>query len=74
MTNAEMVNAIRNDNITEELINALIDFKWETDTYGFLNEYGHIDDEGVREQAREEVIYMLDNDRDTLILDIEGEE
>ena len=71
MTVEEIIKRITAGDKSEELIQALIDFKWETDPYGVMDAYGHIDDEGVREQMRDEVVYMLENDTVTLILDIE---
>lgn len=73
MTLAEMIKRITAGDKSEELINALIEFKWETDPYGVMDAYGHIDDEGVREQMRDEVVYMLDNDPVTLVLEVEEE-
>lgn len=72
MTNIEMVNAVRANNITEKLIDALVEFKWNYDPYGIMEAFGgHIDDEGVREQVIEEVKYLLENDREILIDELE---
>ena len=59
MTKEEMVAAIEAGNITEELVNAIVEFEWELDPYEVLNNYGHIDDEGVRERMAVDVWYAL---------------
>ena len=72
MTNIEMVEAIITNAITEELINNLVAFKWDYDPYGIMEAFGgHIDDEGVREQVVAEVVYLLENDREVLIDELE---
>lgn len=59
MTKEEMITAIEAGNITEELVNAIVEFEWELDPYEVLNNYGHIDDEGVRERMAVDVWYAL---------------
>ena len=59
MTKEEMVAAIEAGNITEELVDALVEYEWDIDPYEVLNNYGHIDDEGVREKMAEDVRYAL---------------
>ena len=58
---------------SEELVNALIEFKCDYDPYGVMDAYGHIDDEGVREQMADEVNYLLDNEPAILIEEIKFE-
>ena len=74
MTNREMIKRIIDGDKSEELVNALVEFKWNYDPYGVMDAYGHIDDEGVREQMADEVRYLLDNDTVVLIDEIEFEE
>ena len=61
MTKEEMVAAIEAGNITEELVNAIVEFEWDLDPYEVLNNYGHLDDEGVREKMAEDVRYALNH-------------
>lgn len=76
MTHEEMIKRINEGDRSEELVNALIDFKWDFDPYGVMDAYGHIDDEGVREQMADEVNYLLENEPALLIdeikFDMEG--
>lgn len=67
MTLTEIKTAVQEHNITDELINALVLFSWDFDTYGFLNEYGAIDDEGVREAVAEEMRYQVEHCTEELI-------
>ena len=48
--------------VSAETLNSLVNFYWDYDAFGILDTYGHIDDEGVREQVREEIICRLDSD------------
>ena len=73
MTKEEMVAAIEAGNITEELVNAIVEFEWELDPYEVLNNYGHIDDEGVREKMAEDVRYALSHNPKDAIEYIKGE-
>lgn len=57
----EMKTAIQEHNITDELINALVYFNWDFDPYGFLDEWGHLDDEGVKEVVVEEMRYQVEH-------------
>ena len=76
MDNREMIKRILAGDKSEELVNALIEFKWNYDPYGVMDAYGHIDDEGVREQMADEVRFMLDQEPVILIdeikFDMEG--
>ena len=76
MDNREMIKRILAGDKSEELVNALIEFKWNYDPYGVMDAYGHIDDEGVREQMADEVRYMLNQEPVILIdeikFDMEG--
>lgn len=74
MTSAEMIKRITDGDRSKELVNALIEFKWKYDPYGVMDAYGHIDDEGVREQMADEVNYLLDNEPALLIEEIKFEE
>ena len=74
MTNREMIKRILDGDKSEELVNALVEFKWNYDPYGVMDAYGHIDDEGVREQMVDEVRYLLDQDPVTLIDEIKFDE
>ena len=67
MDNREMIKRILAGDKSEELVNALIEFKWNYDPYGVMDAYGHIDDEGVREQMADEVRFMLEQEVVTLI-------
>ena len=68
MTNNELINAIETANITDAVIDELINFEWEYDPYGIIDFFGgHIDDPGVRDRVRTEVIYRLNNEKDVLI-------
>ena len=73
MTNEELIRRILAGDRSEELINALIEFKWNFDPYGVMDAYGHIDDEGVREQMADEVNYLLDNEPAILVDEIKFE-
>ena len=57
----EMKTAIQEHNITDELINALVYFNWDFDPYGFLDEWGHLDDEGVKEVVVEVMRYQVEH-------------
>ena len=70
MTIANMITTIEENNITEGLINALVEFMWDFDPYGILSEYGAIDDEGVREKVAEEVRYRLNEDANLMLNDL----
>lgn len=61
MTLIEMKTAIQENRITDGLINALVYFIWDFDPYGFLDEWGHPDDEGVKEAVIEEMRYQVEN-------------
>lgn len=70
-TVSDMLEKVRNDQISDRLIDALVDFCYDFDPYGIQDNYGLIDDEGVRDQLRENVVYVLDNDRADLIEELE---
>ena len=59
MTNAELALAVDTGNITDELLNALADFYWDFDPYGIMNDMGHIDDDGVRDELKQSIRYIL---------------
>lgn len=61
MTITEIKTAIQEHNITDELLNALVYFTFDYDPYGFINEYGHPDDEGAKELAIEELKYQVEH-------------
>ena len=61
MTLTEMKTAIQEHNITDELINALVNFTWNFDPYGFLDEWGYLEDEGVKEAVAEEMRYQVEH-------------
>lgn len=61
MTLTEIKTAVQEHNITDELINALVYFTWDFDPYGFLDEWGHPDDEGVKEAVAEEMRYQVEH-------------
>lgn len=67
MTLTEMKTAIQENKITDELINALVYFTWDFDPYGFLDEWGHPEDEGVMETVVEEMRYQVENCRNDII-------
>lgn len=71
MTLEEMKIAIQENRITDELINALIYFTWDFDPYGFLDEWGHPEDEGVKEAVAEEMRYQVENCRKDIIETVE---
>ena len=71
MTLTEMKTAIEENRITDELINALIYFTWDFDPYGFLDEWGHPDDDGVKETVGEEMRYQVEHCRKEIIETIE---
>ena len=68
MTIREMITAITDGVITDRLVNALVEFMWDYDPYGIMDYYGHIDDDGVREQLANEVRFCLDEE-ETVLLD-----
>lgn len=72
MNNAEMIAAIEANRITPELKENLINFYWNFDPYGIMEEYGHIDDPGTREKVLRDIQYLLDNDRKTILNDLEA--
>ena len=61
MTITEIKTAIQEHNITDELLNALVYFTFDYDPYGFIDEYGYPDDEGVKEFAVEELKYQVEH-------------
>lgn len=72
MTYAGMIKAIKAGSITENLENALIDFYWDFDPYGIMDNYGHLNDNGVKEALLSDILYMLHNDPNTIIEDIKS--
>lgn len=70
-TVSDMLEKVRKGDISDRLIDALVDFCYDFDPYGIQDNYGLIDDEGVRDQLRENVVYVLDNDRADLIEELE---
>ena len=72
MTIAEMIQAVERYEITEQLINALVQFEWDFDPYGCMDEFGgHIDDEGVREQIADEIRFRLDECRQIILAELQ---
>ena len=67
MTEEEMIAAIEAGNITRKLVDALVDFEWENDPYGVLNEYGYIEDRGVRAKLRKDARLALETDPQAVI-------
>ena len=67
MTIPEMITAVKENEITDELVNALVEFMWDFDPYGIMDAYGHIDDDGVRGQLIEEVRYCLGSDKEVIL-------
>lgn len=61
MTKEEMIQAIKSGNITDELVEAMVDFTWDFDPYGVLDAWGHPDEPEVRDAMREDVRYTLTN-------------
>ena len=61
MTKEELIAAIKSGNITEELVDAFVDFEWDFDPYGVLDAWGHPDEPEVREAMRKDVRYTLIN-------------
>ena len=59
MTLIEMRNAVENGNITEELLNGLAYFMYDFDPYGTLDEFGFIEDEGVKDTMIAEMRYQV---------------
>lgn len=59
MTMEEIKIAVQENRITEELLKALVYFTFDFDPYGFLNEWGHPEDEGVMETVIEEMRYQV---------------
>ena len=72
MTYAGMIKAIKAGNITENLENALIEFYWEFDPYGIMDNYGHLNDNGVRSALLSDILYVLHHDPETIIEDIKS--
>lgn len=72
MTYASMIKAIKAGSITENLENALIQFYWDFDPYGIMDNYGHLNDNGVKEALLSDILYMLHNDPNTIIEDIKS--
>ena len=73
MTNTELALAVDTGNITDELLDALTDFYWDFDTYGIMDEIGHIDDDGVRDELKNSIRYTLENSPEIIIEDLKGE-
>ena len=67
MSVEEMIALIAARNFTAELVDALIDYEWESNTYDVLNEYGAIDDDGVRDRMAEDVRCALAKDPQGII-------
>lgn len=61
MTPEEMITAISVGNTSDELINALVQLEWDYNAYEVIDNYGHIDDDGVREMLEEDVRAALNN-------------
>jgi len=71
MTIPEMITAVEENNITDELIDALVAFMWDFDPYGIMNEFGGaIEDDGVRDKVVGEINYALENDVNILLNDL----
>lgn len=67
MTLTEMKTAIEENRITDELINALVYFTLDFDPYGFINEWGLPEEEGVKEAVVEEMRYQVEHCTEELI-------
>lgn len=72
MNKAEMIAAIEAGKITRELKENLIDFYYDFDPYGIIEEYGHIDDPGTRDKVLRDINYLLNNDRKIILSDLEA--
>lgn len=70
-TVSDMLEKVRKDEISDRLLDALADFCYDFDPYGVMDNYGAIDDEGVRDKVKEEITYLLDSDRQELIDQLE---
>jgi hypothetical protein len=63
----ELRDAIRTQVLTDDILEQLVNFMWEFDPYGILDHYGHIDDEGVKEQLLEEAQYRFENEPEVVL-------
>ena len=72
MTNSELLQAIKNGRDDTEIVEAVTDFVYDFDTYGCWDAYGRIEEDGVRDQIREEAIFLLHEERDELISMLEA--
>lgn len=70
-TISDMLEKVRKGEISDTLLDALADFCYDFDPYGVQDEYGNIGDEDVRNQIKEDIIYLLDNDKQELINQLE---
>lgn len=70
-TVSDMLEKVRKDEISDRLLDALAEFCYDFDPYGVMDNYGAIDDEGVRDKIKEEITYLLDSDRQELINQLE---
>jgi len=70
-TISDMLEKVRKDQISDRLLDALVEFCYDYDPYGIQDNYGLLDDEGVRDQIKEEVMYVLDSEKDILIDELE---
>lgn len=73
MTHEEMLTAVKSGEHTSELIEALIDFEDEFDPYGVRDYFGDISKKTNRAKLRKEVKYVLKNDPQIYIEQLEEE-
>ena len=70
-TIADMLEKVRKDEISDRLLDALADFCYDFDPYGVQDAYGKIEDEDIRNQVKEDIVYLLDSDKQELISQLE---
>lgn len=70
---SDIRKAIENQDTSEKAINQVIAFLWEFDTYGFIEQWGCIDELTPEklEEVRQEAIYRITDIKDVLLDEIE---
>lgn len=70
-TISDMLAKVRAGDVSDRLLDALADFCYDFDPYGVQDNYGRIEDEDVRNQVKGEITYLLENDKQELINQLE---
>ena len=71
MNSYELLEAVRAGRNDLELIEAIANFIYDFDTYGCWDSYGHIEEDGVFEQLKEEAVFLSTEETKTLIEELE---